>query len=59
MTYECPVCKHSDVLYQDKDPVKVVGLGGMSFLYYVSICDNCSNVYCYKIESETEKEEIK
>ena len=58
MTYECPVCKHSEVKYDDKEPVKVVSADGESWLYYLSICDNCENVYCYKDEI-MKKEEIK
>lgn len=56
MTFECPVCKHGEVQYEDINPVRIFNNVGSVVLYYVSVCENCNNVYCYKIEENKENE---
>lgn len=55
--YLCPVCKHNEVEYEDKVPKVVVIMESDDAIEnkkkYVSICNNCQNVYCYKADIET------
>ena len=41
--FSCPVCKHTGVLYE-RDPEIISGKR-----FYLSVCENCNCVYCYKI----------
>ena len=53
MNYDCPVCKQNVIKFEDDSPIKDKG-----FCRFVSICDNCNNVYCYKIEIYKEKDNV-
>lgn len=49
MKYGCPICKHDEVRYEDGNPVTITTKIDIRE-YYVSICENCNNIYCYKVE---------
>lgn len=53
--FDCPVCKHTEVIFECGKPVFATDKR-----YFSSICDNCKCMYCYKIETvENKKDEIK
>ncbi len=54
MIYDCPVCKQSAVKYEDGSP-RPITIEDKYYYHYVSICDNCNNVFCYKIELMKER----
>mgnify|MGYP001574359201 CR=1 FL=1 len=56
MTYACPACQHSEIRYE-KEPIVVIK-SDVILSYYVSACENCNNVYCYKIEEKINEEVV-